>query len=342
MIRFKGRLSIRQYLPNKPTKWGIKQYFLCESKTGYALKFITYCGRGTIPVLQSFSTTESIVLSLLDGFENHGHIVYTDNFYSSPRLFKELERRKIGACGTVKPGRKDMPSDLHPKNLNLDRGEMPVFRRTGNLIACAWHDTKRVHFLSNVHANGTVEKRIRSKGTADGHRVIQKPLIADAYNQHMGGVDILDQKVSTFGWLHKETKWYRTIYHRLVEIALINSYIVYQKSEENPISQRKFRQQVIDGLLQNYAKDRKCYSRPSLNPMPDRLTERHFVSSYVDSSQKPDCIVCSDRKLPGWKRKQTHFKCKQCDLPMCSSPCHELFHTHRDFKAAAAKYVYHM
>ena len=137
MIRFKGRLSIRQYLPNKPTKWGIKQYFLCESKTGYALKFIAYCGRGTIPVLESFSTIESIVLSLLDGNENHDHIVYTDNFYSSPRLFKELERLKIEAWGTVKPGRKDMPSDLHPKNLNLDRGDMPVVRRTENLMV--WH-----------------------------------------------------------------------------------------------------------------------------------------------------------------------------------------------------------
>ena len=30
MIRYKGRIHFRQYLPSKPYKWGIKQYVLCE------------------------------------------------------------------------------------------------------------------------------------------------------------------------------------------------------------------------------------------------------------------------------------------------------------------------
>ena len=38
MIKFKGRLSFRQYLPNKPIKWGIKVWAMCESKTGYMAK----------------------------------------------------------------------------------------------------------------------------------------------------------------------------------------------------------------------------------------------------------------------------------------------------------------
>jgi len=34
VIKFKGRVSFRQYMPSKPTRWGIKQFALCESKTG--------------------------------------------------------------------------------------------------------------------------------------------------------------------------------------------------------------------------------------------------------------------------------------------------------------------
>ena len=36
MVKFKGRLSFRQYLPAKPIKWGIKIWALCEPSTGYA------------------------------------------------------------------------------------------------------------------------------------------------------------------------------------------------------------------------------------------------------------------------------------------------------------------
>jgi len=35
MIGFKGRLSFLQYLPKKPTKWGMKAFVLVDSLTGY-------------------------------------------------------------------------------------------------------------------------------------------------------------------------------------------------------------------------------------------------------------------------------------------------------------------
>ena len=62
VIKFKGRVSFRQYMPSKPTRWGIKQFALCESKTGYALKFLTYLGKGTIEQVPGYSITESIIL----------------------------------------------------------------------------------------------------------------------------------------------------------------------------------------------------------------------------------------------------------------------------------------
>ena len=45
MIKFKGRLSFRQYLPMKPTKWGIKVWVMAESATGYVTNFQVYAGR---------------------------------------------------------------------------------------------------------------------------------------------------------------------------------------------------------------------------------------------------------------------------------------------------------
>lgn len=45
MVKFKGRIFFRQYLPAKPTKWGIKEFILAEAKTGYALKSVVYTGK---------------------------------------------------------------------------------------------------------------------------------------------------------------------------------------------------------------------------------------------------------------------------------------------------------
>ena len=229
IIKFKGWVHFRQYLPSKPYRWGIKQYALCESKSGYALKFITYCGKGSLEMEPGFSITESICLSLLNGFENRDHKVFTDNYYTLPVLYRELERRGIGACGTVKSGRKFIPLDLHPYRLLLATGDDPVFMPSDNLVTCAWHDTKRVHFLSTIDTDNTVDKRMRSRGAEGGHRIVEKPVIAEVYNQHMGEVDIMDQRLGTYAFLHKNTKWFSAIYHRLREFALINGYTVYSQ-----------------------------------------------------------------------------------------------------------------
>ena len=44
MIKFKGRLSFKQYMPKKPTKWGMKAFVLADSKTGYTYRWRLYTG----------------------------------------------------------------------------------------------------------------------------------------------------------------------------------------------------------------------------------------------------------------------------------------------------------
>ena len=45
MVGFKGRLSFIQYLPKKPTKWGMKSYVLADSSTGYVWNWRWYTGK---------------------------------------------------------------------------------------------------------------------------------------------------------------------------------------------------------------------------------------------------------------------------------------------------------
>ena len=64
MIRFKGRMAFRQYMPAKPIKWGVKIWVLAETSTGYLSKFQVYTGRA--PEGQGRGLTFRVVTDLVD------------------------------------------------------------------------------------------------------------------------------------------------------------------------------------------------------------------------------------------------------------------------------------
>ena len=47
MIKFKGRLGFKQYLKNKPTKWGIKVFVLSDAVSAYIKRIQIYTGAAT-------------------------------------------------------------------------------------------------------------------------------------------------------------------------------------------------------------------------------------------------------------------------------------------------------
>ena len=160
MLKFKGRWSFKQYCPQKPTKWGIKEYDLADGKTGYILKHLPYHGKNTTVPEGNRLVTEQLVLDMVEGFEKKGHVLYLDRFFTSPRLAKELRDKGIGMCGTIKKNRVGMPQDL--KVLKLQKGSEPVFRKctSGGILVCQWMDTKQVSMISTVHTNEVIDKQV--------------------------------------------------------------------------------------------------------------------------------------------------------------------------------------
>jgi len=44
-MKSKACFSFKQYIKNKPTKWGFKLWCLCDSQTGYTVNFAVYRGK---------------------------------------------------------------------------------------------------------------------------------------------------------------------------------------------------------------------------------------------------------------------------------------------------------
>jgi len=90
-----------------------------------------YLGRDSHSVTDDMNATHATIIHLTSRVEGLGHKIFMDNFFSSPRLFYDLDRCKINSYGTVWRNRKDMPRDLGPKQLKLKRGDVRVKTRRG-------------------------------------------------------------------------------------------------------------------------------------------------------------------------------------------------------------------
>ena len=90
MIPFKGRLRIKQYMKDKPTKWGIKAFALADARNGYTVSLQIYTGNHSLLIGSDKGLCSRVVLELLDGVEHTCPKVYMDNYYMSPELFLTL------------------------------------------------------------------------------------------------------------------------------------------------------------------------------------------------------------------------------------------------------------
>lgn len=176
------------------------------------------------------------VITLMEGLEGKGHILYTDNYYSSPTLFKYLYERGIYACGTFRPNRKGVPSGLKVKNLPkmtpVEKGYNKVYSKD-EMVACVWKDKKKIVFLlSTFHIPRFGDGSLPTVKRRVGHEKIdvQCPPCLFDYVAYMRGVDRGDQMVALYrNFPHGKKAWRRILYY-LIEVCVLNSYVIEKKN----------------------------------------------------------------------------------------------------------------
>ena len=102
MIKFKGRYHMKQYIRNKPTKWGFKCFTLCDSESAYICRFEIYTGHQTDPN-NEHGATHQVVMRLMEHYLNQGYQQFTD---------KTLWNKDTALVGTVQAKRRGFPERL--------------------------------------------------------------------------------------------------------------------------------------------------------------------------------------------------------------------------------------
>ncbi|CAG5059128.1 unnamed protein product [Parnassius apollo] len=332
LLLWKGRLSWRQCIRTKAARFGIKSFELCEAETGYLLQYRLYTGKNTAmypgPSHGFNDKTAKVVLQLMEGYLDAGHVLVMDNWYNQLPLTRYLKSRCTDVLGTINRRQKWIPQaikELNPKQ--LERG-VSVGRHCGDIALVAWKDVKLVTLLSTYHQHEMVPGR-------RARQSVLKPTVVQEYNRYMGGVDLKDQKLSKFLLERKRNrKWYMKVFKRLLNTSLLNAFIIYLR---NPMyhmySHRQFRLKVAEGLLSRYP----CVSSvpPRVPNQLQRLALRlelgnHFPI-YTEAASRPGkqkrkqlrCVRCAVLK----KRVVVTIMCKLCQVPLCLGKCWEDYHT---------------
>ncbi|XP_050501036.1 piggyBac transposable element-derived protein 4-like [Diabrotica virgifera virgifera] len=92
IVPFKGQINIKQYMKNKPNKWGIKIYILA-GQSGLIYDFLIYQGSTTPinPIYVKYGSAAAVVMQLSERISEKNHGLFFDNFFSTYKLIQYLD-----------------------------------------------------------------------------------------------------------------------------------------------------------------------------------------------------------------------------------------------------------
>ena len=111
------------------------------------------------------------------------------------------------------------------------------------------------------------------------------------YNQHMNAVNHLDQHLSYYSFNRKTIKWWKRAATHLLHMAKTQAFILYNKIEEEKMTQLDFTLSVIDSLVNDCINQAPA---PQTDVAPDDSQDENVV---IGQEQQQDASLEGDENL---------------------------------------------
>lgn len=277
MIGFKGRSSLKQYLPLKPIKRGFKVWAITCAVTGFLLGLEVYQGKDNNNQAQAGTLGEKVVLGLSYAFQGFGYCLFFDRFFTTLPLLKQLLSVGLFGCGTLQSNRKFFPKDQLVNDNKMKFGEDDSVM-SSDISVTKWKDRgkKSVIIASNMHNinDFTTINRRNKFGIKEN---VKCPKSVSDYNKYMGGVDMFDQFMGSYSISWKSRRWWIKIFYYSIDCVIVNSYILHRTTTNlsdnttKPMTHLNFRSKLADQLIGDFC-SRK--SRGRKNSLITRSTKK--------------------------------------------------------------------
>ena len=325
MIKFKGRSSLKQYLPMKPIKRGFKVWILADAKNGYVYEFEIYKGKDSE---RRNSLSEHIVKKLSSNLEFSYRKIYFDNYFSSPYLLDYLYKKGLYAAGTVRVDRRYMPKEFCKSKNLLQRGEYEYIT-SGKVVLYKWMDRKLVFLLSNFHDPETFEI-IQRKEKNGGKQNVQCPTAISDYNKYMGGVDRADQRKESYSLDRKSKRFWHRIFFNFLNIALSNSFVLFKNRNNSNMTYLSFLSSITTALIDTEKVNRRTSSSIYINKKNKKLSGRKLQFDMPNKNEphltifgaQRRCAFCSTDN----NNNRSHYHCSHCNRAFCITSTRNCFY----------------
>ncbi|ETO77671.1 hypothetical protein F444_07150 [Phytophthora nicotianae P1976] len=321
MIPMRSKYNpMRLYLRGKPHPWGTKCFLTCDPDSRYYYRTEIYQGklnRDNADLNQGPNAVIRNVEEALEGLPRK-RLIITNHFYSSVLLSSILLQRGLYHVGTIQTNRrgycKDVPYKQAKRPKTMARGVYRIAqsKTESNLIPVSWMDNRLVHFI--VTGYSTRRTTLSRRAGAEVVDVPTPHLVKD-YQDGMGGADIHDllylQRYSIQGAM-KMKKYYHTIFLGLVDMALINAYIIYRRVQGNLTPGNLSVEALADTPVARSSVPR--YTLPAQHTTKQVSvfrTTRGKNGKYSQKRRQYGCKVCSLLR-PGKNSWETTFYCVEC------------------------------
>lgn len=305
LVGFKGRCGFRQYMPKKPTKYGIKIWVTCDVATSYAWKMEIYTGKSP-GSSREVNQGMRVVLQLTEGLQ--GHTVTCDNFFTSFSLAEELLRRKLALVGTIRRNKPELPPQLVQLRQRKILSSLFAFTKTTMAVSYMPKRGKNVLLLSTKH---------REPAVSDVEK--KKPAAILDYNRCKGGVDNLDKVVGTYSCRRKTSRWPQALFYNLLDVSAYNAFVlwkaVHPEWESTKSYQRRvFLEELGHMLVTPAIARRRCAPHSEaaaaiVAGIQQSESESEYDPQPIDNVRKR-CELCV-------KRRRTATTCSSCGKSVC-------------------------
>ncbi|KAK7926063.1 hypothetical protein WMY93_008373 [Mugilogobius chulae] len=275
-----------------------KLFVMIESATGYTWNM--YISTATSKKRLSYES----VMNLLDtNALGTGYHVYVDDFYTSSQLFRDLLAKRTGVCGT--------------RHNKMDQRRRPAVRKVERPTRShdVFNDTSSVQRRDRFQARQTRRRRVQVD--------LPVPTPVKAHDEFMREVDASDAVIGYHKVSHKAKKWFRFLFYHFVDIAVVNSLVLYNEAnKDDTLTKIEFNESLISGLAKRGSGSTSAV-RETPRPVSEKIT--HYLVYLTEGEPagldgQTRCRKC---------QRETAVGCKTCQVPLCFLPernCYAAWH----------------
>lgn len=216
---FRGKCPFRQYIPSKPSKYGIKVISMVDSKMFYTANLEVYLGAQPDGPYKVDNSASSVVKRLCSPIRGTGRNISAEWFTSYELVSDLLKDYKLTYVGTVRKNKRQLPPNfLAVRGREKFTSEF-VFQNNLTLVSYIPRKGKNVILMSSMHHYAAIDPTTADK---------KKPEIITFYNATKSEVDVVDKLCGTYSTSRNTNRWPMVLFYMILDVAAINAHVIYK------------------------------------------------------------------------------------------------------------------